>query len=106
MRSLLVFVVMLVLSLSPVGLAEDLPGTAYDESDTQPYEFNLANSYLTAQPTSASPTALSEAQAGPKALLLQTSTPPLPSGSSNIPTDAPRFNGARSLLAQVCTLHI
>jgi hypothetical protein len=93
----LVFVVVLVLGLSPALPAEDLPGTAYDESETQPYESSLPISNLMAQPAS-------ETQTPESAPRLQTSTPFLPTARLATRTDAYRFSGARALLAQVCTL--
>jgi hypothetical protein len=100
----LVFFALLVLGFSPAFPAEDLPDTAYDESETQPYESSPSISSLMAQTPSATQTALSETQAVRNALRLQTSTPFLLSAKPVTRTDAPRFTEARSLLAQVCTL--
>jgi len=100
----LVFFVVLVLGLSPALPAEDLPDTAYDESETQPYESSVPISNLIAQTASATQTALSETQALESAPRLQTSTPFPLSAKPIARDDAYRFSGARALLAQVCTL--
>jgi hypothetical protein len=101
MHTCLVFLVLLVLGLSPALPAEDLPNTAYDESETQPYDNSPSISNLMGQTASAIQTALSKIQAIQNALRLQTATPFLRSVNR---ADADRFTGARSLLAQVCTL--
>jgi len=100
----LVFLVVLILGLSPAVPAEDLPDTAYDESETQPYESNVPISNLMAQTASATQTALPEAPAGRNTTRLQTSTPFLLGAKPKTRSDAHRFTGVRSLLAQVCTL--
>jgi hypothetical protein len=56
------------------------------------------------QTSSATQTALSEIQAVQNAPRLQTAIPFLRSIKPIIRADAHRFTGARSLLAQVCTL--
>jgi hypothetical protein len=96
--------VLLVLGLSPALLAEDLAETAYDESEAQPYECSPSISNLMGQIASAIQTALSEIQAVQNALRLQTAAPFLRSIKAITRADAHRFTGARSLLAQVCTL--
>jgi hypothetical protein len=100
----LVFFVVVVLGLSPALPAEDLPDTTYDESETQPYEGAPSISNLMAQTASATQTALSETPGALNALRLQRSTSFLRSAKPVTRTDAPRFTGARSFLAQVCTL--
>lgn len=104
MRSCLFIFVILVLGLSPALPAQDLPTTAYDESETQPYELNLPNPDLIARAVSPIRTALSEAEGVQSALYLQTSIYFTHRAKPTTRTDAPRFTGARSLLAQVCTL--
>jgi hypothetical protein len=104
MHTCVVLFVLLVLGLSPALPAEDLPGTAYDESETQPYESSPSISNLMAETAFVSQTALSEIQIVRNALRLQTATPFLPSVRPIARADADRFTGARSLLAQVCTL--
>jgi hypothetical protein len=97
----LVFLAILVLGLSPVVLAEDLPDTAYDESETQPYERGVD---LTSQTTSEAQAAITQAHAVPSALRPPT---PIPFQRNAKPVSDPyahRFTGARGLLAQVCTL--
>ena len=62
MHTCVVLFVLLVLGLSPALPAEDLPGTAYDESETQPYESSPSISNLMAETAFVSQTALSEIQ--------------------------------------------
>ena len=100
MHTCVVLFVLLVLGLSPALPAEDLPGTAYDESETQPYESSPSISNLMAETAFVSQTALSEIQVVQN-MPRQTATPFLRSVNR---ADADRFTGARSLLAQVCTL--
>jgi hypothetical protein len=100
----LVFFVVLVLGLSPATPAEDLPQTAYDESETQPYVGGLPTSNLMAQTVSATQATLWETQVVRKGLRLPASTPFPLSARAVTRTDAPRFTQARRLLAQVCTL--
>jgi hypothetical protein len=104
MHPCLVFFVLLVLGISPAIPAEDLPDTAYDESETQPYESIPSIPNLMAQTASATQTALAETQDVGSAPRLQTSTPFLSGAEPLARTDAPRFTGARALLAQVSTL--
>ena len=101
MRTCLVLFVLLVLGLSPALPAEDLPNTAYDESETQRYDNTLSISNLMGQIASAIQTALSEIQAVQNPPRLQTAIPFLHRVTR---ADAHRFTGARSLLAQVCAL--
>ena len=96
-----VFLVVLVVGFSPAVPAEDLPNTAYDESETQPYESSPLVSNLMVQTASATQAALSETLAVPR---LQRSTPFLLSAKSLTAAGAHCFTGARDLLAQVCTL--
>jgi hypothetical protein len=100
----LVFVVVLLLGLSPALPAEDLPGTTYDETEAQPYESSVPISNLMAQTASETQTALSETQAVESAPRLQTSTPFPLAAQPLIGAHAHRFTVARGLLAQVCTL--
>jgi len=58
----LLFFVLLILGLSPAVPATDLPDTAYDESESQPYGTSLPSSDLMAQTLSAAQTALAETQ--------------------------------------------
>ena len=105
MRTCVVFFfVLLVLGLSAALPAEDVPTSAYDESEAQPYESNPSISSPMGQTASAIPTALSEIQAVQNEPRLQTATPFLRSVKPTTRADAHRFAGARSLLAQVCTL--
>ena len=104
MHTCVVLFVLLVLGLSPALPAVDLPGTAYDESETQAYESSPSISNLMAETAFVSQTALSEIQAVQNVLRLQTATPFLRSVKPIARADADRFTRARSLLAQVCTL--
>ena len=103
MHTCVVLFVLLVLGLSPALPAEDLPGTAYDESETQPYESSPSISNLMAETAFVSQTALSEIQVVQN-MPRQTATPFLRSVKPIVRADADRFTRARSLLAQVCTL--
>jgi len=102
-HSCLVFLMILVLGLSPALPAEDLPGTAYDESETLPFESSLPISKLIARISSATQTAMSETHAVRNATNPQVSTPILLSARPISRTDSPRFTEARSLLAHACT---
>jgi len=62
MRTCVVFFVLLVLALSPALPAEDVPTTAYDESEAQPYDNSPPISNLGAETASVTQTALSEIQ--------------------------------------------
>jgi hypothetical protein len=104
MHTCLVLFVLLVLGLSTALPAEDLAETTYDESEAQPYESSPSISNLMRQIASAIQTALSEIQAVQNAPRLQTATPFLLSIKAITRADARRFTGARTLLAQVCTL--
>ena len=105
MRTCVVFFfVLLVLGLSPALPAEDVPITVYDESEAQPYESSPSILSLMGQTASAIPMALSEIQAVQNEPRLQTAIPFLRSVKPATRADAHRFTGARSLLAQVCTL--
>jgi hypothetical protein len=104
MHTGVVLFVLLVLGLSPAFLAEDVPTTAYDETETVPYESSPSISNLMGQTASAIQTALWKIQAAQNAPHLQTATPFLRSVKPITRADAHRFTGARSLLAQVCTL--
>jgi hypothetical protein len=95
-RTCLIFFVLLVLGLSPVVPAEDLPNTAYDESETQPYESSPSISNLMGQTASATQTALSETQAVGNVPRVQTSTPFLRSVKPATRAEARRFTGARA----------
>ena len=70
-----VFLVVLVLGLSPAVPAEDLSDTTYDESEPQPFDSRLSISNLMGQTASAIQTAPSKIQAVQNALHLQTATP-------------------------------
>jgi hypothetical protein len=104
MRTSVVLLVLLVLGLSPALPAEDVPTTAYDESEAQPYDNSASISNLMGQTASATQTALSEIQVVQNAPHPQTATPFLRSIKPITRADAHRFTGARSLLAQVCIL--
>ena len=103
MHRCVVLLVLLVLGLSPALLAEDLPTTAYDESEAQPYDNSPSISNLMGQAASTIQTALSEIQAVGNAPHLQTATPFLRSVKPIARTDAHCFTEAQSLLAQVGT---
>ena len=105
MHTCVVFLVLLVLGLTLALPAKDLAETAYDESETVPYESSPSISTLMAETLSVTQQpALSEIQAVQNALRLQTATSFLRSVQPITCAHAHRFTGARSLLAQVCTL--
>src|SRR5215472_12877453 len=95
MHTSIVFSVLLVLGLSGAFPAEDLPNTAYDESETQPYESSPSIANLMEQNASVTQTALSEIQAVQNAPRLQTAIPFLRKVTR---ADAHRVTGPRSLL--------
>jgi hypothetical protein len=105
MRSCLAFFVILVFGVvSPAFPPEDLPSTAYNESDTQPYELNLPDSSVIAETASASQKLLHETESARAALPLQEAIPFAVAAKRSLRSNSSRFTGARTLLAQVCTL--
>jgi len=97
-RSALLFFVLLVLGLSIAVPAEDLPETAYDESEGLPYEGAPIISDVMPSAT-ASPT-----QATPSDVRPQLATPFRVGGRRNDDTDAHRSTEARVALALLCAL--
>jgi hypothetical protein len=101
--SCLVLFVLLILGTSSAMVAEDLPDTPYDESETQPYESSTSIPNLMGQTAWATQTALSETEDTQSTLSLQTSILFRLGAKTNPRCDTP-FTSARSLLTLVCTL--
>ena len=96
-RSALLFFVLLVLGLSLAVPVEDLPETAYDESEAQPYEGSPPVSILV------SPVAARTTQKILSPLHLKAGAPSLFVFARVHVVDANRAGDARPLLALLCT---
>ena len=97
-RTALIFFVLLALGLFVAVPAEDLPETAYDESEGVPYESTPLISEV--MPLAAGLVT----QAAPNALRLQLTNPPEATARRIDGADAHRFAEARVALALLCTL--
>ena len=97
-RSALLLFVLLFLGLSWAVPAEDVAETAYDESESLPYESTPLISNVMPQ------AAASATQAAPSAPRRQRTTPFPGAAMRNSRTDAHRFAEARVTLALLCTL--
>jgi hypothetical protein len=103
MHACLVFFALLVVGLSSALPVEDLPSTAYDESEAQAYESNPSISSLMEKTGSTTQTVPSETRAVRNGRF-QTSTLFSLTAKPTHRIDAHRITVARSLLAHVCTL--
>ena len=94
-RSTLIFIVLLALGLFVAVPAQDVPETAYDESEGVPYESTPMSAEVMPQPAT---------QAAPSALHIQLATLSQTTAKGINSTDANRSAEGRVALALLCAL--